>query len=108
MRASRVAGPLLAGLLFMHGAAEAAPFAPGPGESPPPPVSLARSVLAQATPAATPAAPAGRPLDLEYLPRGDGRGGAGEIGWLLITAAVVLAVIIVVFVIRHHRTGRAG
>ena len=108
MRASRVAGPLLAGLLFLHGAADAALFAPGLAESPPPPVSLAHSVLAQATPTATPAAPAGRPLDLEYLPRGDGRGGARGIGWLLIAAAIVLAVIIVAFVVRHHRTGRAG
>lgn len=48
---------------------------------------------------------------LEYIPQaiGEARGGDnGGLGFLLIGAAIAIAVVIVVFVIRHHRSGRAG
>ncbi|NJO56186.1 MAG: hypothetical protein HC834_07330 [Rhodospirillales bacterium] len=45
--------------------------------------------------------------DLEFLPK-DGRETNSTIGMLLIVAAVIVLGLIVGFVIRHHRQGRAG
>ena len=107
MRAMRLGGLLLAALLFTHGTAASAAAA-GLAGGPRPAVLPAASVTAHATPAPVPSAPGQRPAELDYLPRDDGRGGARGIGWLLIAAAIVLAIIIVGFVVRHHRTGRPG
>jgi hypothetical protein len=110
MRAVRIAGLLmLAASLFAEGAPATA-AAPWAGGSSIAAVLPAPAVLAQATPAPAPAPakPSQRPAEFDYLPRDDGRGGAREIGWLLIAAAIVLAIVIVVFVVRHRRTGRPG
>lgn len=52
----------------------------------------------------------GRGGDLEYLPK-DGApddSGGSSIGLLLVIAAIAVLGVIVGFIIRHHRTGRAG
>jgi hypothetical protein len=60
--------------------------------------------------AALPAAAADPGRALEYVPRaiGETRDGDVGLGWLLIVVAIVLAIVIVGFVIRHHQSGRAG
>lgn len=61
--------------------------------------------------AAAPVAAATQDRALEYAPQALAEGRAADaagLGWLLIAAAIVLAVVIVGFVIRHHRSGRAG
>jgi hypothetical protein len=106
MRAMRIAGLLLAASLLTHAAPTTAAEPASAAHS----IAFvlpAESVSAQATPGPVQAKPQ-RPAELDYLPREDGRGGAREIGWLLIAAAIVLAIIIVVFVVRHRRTGRPG
>ena len=102
MRAKRVAGLLLA-VLFFAGGAAAADSAGGRLAAGVP----AAVLTAQSTAPGAPAAPAQRSDSLDYLPRGEERGG-GELGWALIAAAVVLAIVIVIFVVRHRRTGRPG
>lgn len=102
MRALCAAGLLLALSLFAQGA-PAAESADGWLSA----RVTAAEVLAQATPAPGTAKPSQRPAELDYLPRDEGDSG-GLLGWALIAAAIVLAIVIVVFVIRHRRTGRPG
>lgn len=102
----RAAGLLLvAALFFAHEAAAA---------TVPVPVAGTELLVLAAAPSGSTTAPATQPEPgqrLSELPasaRNQGSEDDREVGWVLIAAAVVLAIVIVVFVVRHRRTGRPG
>lgn len=53
--------------------------------------------------------PAGASHDLEYLPQGGRHAKVSTpVRWFLIISTITIVVVIIGFIIRHHRSGRAG
>ena len=82
---------------------------PAPALASPPVSSIAAERLLIVADASGSARPASSGDDLEFLPQGARHDEEpSPVGWFLIVCAIVLFVVIIGFIIRHHRSGRAG